>query len=160
MGFPTVEAIPGEPGPNLIYYDTILGITSTCEHPEEAWKFIERNLMTAINGDVKYFPTGKDALETKLQEETAANYHMTKEEEESWREVFGYRRSVDVITQEQADKVRSGLENSFWFVRDTDDVLYIILEETRPYFAGQKSLDETVRILQSRMQVYLDEIYK
>lgn len=160
MGFPTVEAIPGEPGPNLIYYDTILGITSTCEHPEEAWKFIERNLMTAINGDVKYFPTGKDALETKLQEETAANYHMTKEEEESWREVFGYRRSVGVITQEQADKVRSGLENSFWFARDTDDALYIILEETRPYFAGQKSLDETVKILQSRMQVYLDEIYK
>lgn len=160
MGYPTPEAIPGEAGANMMIYYNILGITSTCKHPEEAWKFIERNLMKAMNADTKYFPTGKEALEVKLQEETAGDYHMSKEEEDSLRQIYKNRKSIGVITQKQVDKVRSGLENASWYDRGVDDAILIILEEVKPYFAGQKSLDETVRILQSRMQVYLDEIYK
>lgn len=159
MGYPTPEAIPGEPGAHNISYYNILGITATCQHPDEAWKFIERNLVKAITGEVSAFPTGKAALEKKLQEETAADYHMGESEENMWRQIYGNRKSVGVITEEQVEKVRCGLENSFWFARDVDDALNIILEEAEPYFQGQKSLDDTVKILQSRMQIYLDERY-
>ncbi|MBQ7925224.1 MAG: extracellular solute-binding protein [Lachnospiraceae bacterium] len=159
MGFPTPDATEGKSGAHLMVYFNILGITSTCEHPEEAWKFIERNLMAAINGDVKYFPTGKKALEVKFQEETAVNYDLSKEEEDSLRVIAKNRWSVGVITQEQVNKLRSGFENASWFNRGVDDALLIILEEVKPYFVGQKSLDETVKILQSRMQIYLDERY-
>ena len=33
----------------------------------------------------------------------------------------------------------------------------MILEETDTYFAGDKELDETVKLIQNRVQLYLDE---
>ena len=33
----------------------------------------------------------------------------------------------------------------------------MILEETDAYFAGDKELDETVKLIQNRVQLYLDE---
>ncbi len=33
----------------------------------------------------------------------------------------------------------------------------IILEEIPPFFSGEKGLDEVVGIIQSRVQLYLDE---
>ena len=38
-----------------------------------------------------------------------------------------------------------------------DELLKIITQDTAPYFAGQKSLDDVVRQLQSKMNIYINE---
>ena len=44
-------------------------------------------------------------------------------------------------------------------VPDQDNqILSMIMEDVAPYFEGQKSLDEVVNIIQSRVQLYLSEI--
>ena len=38
-----------------------------------------------------------------------------------------------------------------------EELMQIILQDTAPYFAGQKSLDDVVRQLQSKMNIYINE---
>ena len=43
-------------------------------------------------------------------------------------------------------------------MRDYDSAIYAIIdEEAQAYFAGSRSLDDTVTIIQNRMQLYIDE---
>lgn len=65
---------------------------------------------------------------------------------------------IEAMTQEQTEAVRMLAENSRVYVFTEDDGAWnIIYEEAGAYFAGDKSLEETMEILQNRMSVYLDE---
>ena len=39
----------------------------------------------------------------------------------------------------------------------TQTIYTEVCEEAKPYFQGQKSLDDVVKVMQSRVQIYLDE---
>lgn len=41
--------------------------------------------------------------------------------------------------------------------QDSDEIYSIITEEAAPYFAGQKSAEETAKIIQSRVEIYVSE---
>ena len=61
------------------------------------------------------------------------------------------------LTEEQAEMARFLIENArpgSWKVTEVES---IIREELEPYFRGQRSLEETVKILDNRVQLYLDE---
>lgn len=61
------------------------------------------------------------------------------------------------LTEEQAAWVRFLIENAqpgYWKVKKVEN---IISEELEPYFQGQRSVEETVKILNNRVQLYLDE---
>ena len=50
------------------------------------------------------------------------------------------------------------LYNATSCVQDTEsDVLLIVTEQARPYFAGDKSLDETADLIQRRVNLYVNE---
>lgn len=61
------------------------------------------------------------------------------------------------ITEEQAETARFLIENARpanWKVKEIES---IIIEELEPYFRGQRSLEETVKVLDNIVQLYLDE---
>lgn len=61
------------------------------------------------------------------------------------------------LTEEQAETARFLLENAHpgnWKVTEVESIIF---EELEPYFKGQRSLEETVNILDNRVQLYLDE---
>ena len=39
----------------------------------------------------------------------------------------------------------------------SDEIMEIITQDTAPYFAGQKSLNDVVKQLQSKMNIYINE---
>lgn len=49
------------------------------------------------------------------------------------------------------------MNNTVPYEEELDVVRDIVREETDAYFAGDKGLEETVRVIQSRVQLYLDE---
>ena len=50
------------------------------------------------------------------------------------------------------------LYNAISGVKDNDtNLMQIILEQAEPYFAGDKSLDETVDLIQRRVSLYVNE---
>ena len=65
--------------------------------------------------------------------------------------------NVYAMTQEQADEIL-GLINATTAVYGYDEsIMNIITDEAAPYFAGEKSLDDTVNMIQSRVNLYVAE---
>ena len=61
------------------------------------------------------------------------------------------------LTEEMADELVAFLKTLNHVQRYNVPVNNIIKEEAAQYFAGQKSLDDTVRIIQNRVSTYVSE---
>ena len=64
---------------------------------------------------------------------------------------------IDALTQEQVDQIMELYNSTELVSADDEEILNIINEETAGYFAGQKSLDDTVRLIQNRVSLYVAE---
>lgn len=74
--------------------------------------------------------------------------------------IFGYG-SVYVelrpLTEEEAEKFRDLTDKVSNVYAEETKFMNIINEECQAYFAGDKSVDETVKIIQGRAQTYMNE---
>ena len=62
------------------------------------------------------------------------------------------------LTQAEADQIMALIDGTTRVLDEGDEeIMNIILQDTQPYFAGQKSLDDVVRQLQSKMNIYINE---
>ena len=69
-------------------------------------------------------------------------------------------RTIDEITpmtEEEAQKVRDFISSVDYVNYSDIEIVNVVMEETAPYFAGQKSLDEVVAIIDNRVQTILNE---
>lgn len=75
----------------------------------------------------------------------------------SFRKLEEYWQNTADISEKQIEQVDFMLENAKpdnWYARD---IRYIFSEELEPYFAGDKTAEQAAEILDSRVQIYLDE---
>lgn len=68
----------------------------------------------------------------------------------------GWRFKYHQTTQEEVDELYA-LIDAMQFVGFDFSIVTIISEEADSYFSGQKPLEEVVRIIQNRVQLYLEE---
>ena len=61
------------------------------------------------------------------------------------------------VTQADIDRVLSLIDGASAMPDIDQKAAEMIMEEVQVYFAGDKSLDETVKIIQSRVGIYLAE---
>lgn len=62
------------------------------------------------------------------------------------------------LTKEERKSLRELAENAYLHTyRIFDPVYQIVLEESDAYFAGDRTAEETARIIENRVQLYLDE---
>ena len=61
------------------------------------------------------------------------------------------------LTEEMADEIIAFIKSLDHVIRYNVPVNNIIKEEAAQYFAGQKSLDDTARIIQNRVSTYVAE---
>ena len=61
------------------------------------------------------------------------------------------------LTQAQVDKIMDVIKNTTQVARYDTKLTDIINEEAAAYFNGQKSLDETAKIIQNRASTYINE---
>lgn len=169
VGYPTPDGQPG------ILLETSTGnayaILSDSAHREQAWDYLEYLILEeAERGD--YF----SILEDKLEQNLAAAAQEPYERDENGK----------IVTDQEGNPVRRIVYiNSFWgsdleiemYVPLPEEVeqlqelisraghvpgyqepvMSIIREEAAGYFAGDKDARETARIIQSRVQVFLNE---
>ena len=109
------------------------------------------------------FPSRRDmydrVFERWMETETGSN----EGGEERIQGIYAYtdcdgRWGSEVVTQEDKDAVTRIIDN-IAVSRGTwnEDILVIITEEAAPFFAGQKSAGEVADIIQSRVQMYVNE---
>ena len=61
------------------------------------------------------------------------------------------------VTQEQYDTVMELIESTTNFLDYDQSVLSIITEEAAGYLAGDRSVEEASRLIQSRVSLYIQE---
>lgn len=152
-GFPGEEA-----GVHSLDVST-LAINAASNKKEGAWQFIcfllQEEIQERLGTDAAYlqFPTNRQAFWNvgNYWCEHYVGVRLEPAEDPEW--VI----EADWFTEEQLADLESLFERAVFFPYKTQEILAIIEDETTLYFDGSKSMEETVDVIQNRVQLYLDE---
>ncbi len=158
IGFPTIDGKGG----TLLFAKNAFGIVAGSENKSGAWEFIE-SVLTSENveqmepqdvaGDFRWILRGLP-VQKKIMNMIV---EYTLEEEREWAaKDHGYE--FHPLTREEVDTVLDLLKEATpAFSAENDVVVQIINEEAPAYYSGQKSVDDVIRIIQNRVQIYVNE---
>ena len=119
--------------------DPMFGISSSCKNKEAAWEFVRSLLTEEAQEDLIDFPVRKEAFEKVLN--NGEKKDLTKKEKELICQLVD---SAGCFRIEFATSVEDSLRG-------------IIYEEAEGYFSGDKSLDETMKVIESRVNLFASE---
>ena len=170
IGYPTSD----EGGGTTISGYQPLAISATSTEKEAAWFFIESLLTEEFQREQDTFlPVSKVIFDEQLEEAMQAEYELDGEgnilldaEGNPIKVAKGditYADGSSVqyfeMSKEEAEQLMKLLSNVHRVDMSGDNVIFnIIREEAGSYFAGQKTVDEVVEIIQNRVQLYVNEI--
>ena len=143
IGYPTQDGSPC----NMLSAYGGYGISASSAHKEGAWAFIEY-LVSSQTGEETYqhgIATLRSAMEDMLE----------RSKEEKNLSISGYE--ISPATDEDIRQFRELLDNAVIRDGELSVVNEILTEELDICFSGGRSVDETVDVIQSRVQLYLDE---
>ena len=127
-------------------------IVSTSGCKDGAWEFIKFCLIND-NSSMGWFSSNKQRLQEMIDEELA---HAGEEKRSTFYTEQG-AVNYHYATQEEIDAVMDLIENVELSESANSEIISIIEEEMESYFAGGKSKEATVAVIQDRVQLYLDE---
>lgn len=163
-GFPTTDGV----GNAIQLYDGY-AISSKCEYKEAAWEFV-RQFMTSDDEYSWGFSPIQKVFDARLEEAMTPVYvtdengeyvldengNKIEQSQGGWSDGYNNYEYYS-MTQEQADQLMELINNTTKLMT-TDTSLYdIILEEAEAFFSDQKSAEETAKMIQSRVSLYVKE---
>ncbi len=124
--------------------NTRLGILASGAHPDGAWRFV-KTLMRGAKGErtIEGIPVFKERFEKALEAEMAKKHDVPAD--------------VVIFGENDAQILREQVYNTTKIVHEDEALLQLIRAETAPYFAGQKTVEEVTRQIQTRVSIYLAE---
>ncbi len=129
--------IPSMDGESTVYANIFkeYGINNNSKSKGAAWKFIKFLISEEMqtSPELYFFPVNKDAMARKIEME----------------KVDG--TNVELTADDPVFSNISVYDNQNWQITE------IIMEETRKYFDGQRTSEETARILQGRVDLMVKE---
>lgn len=159
VGYPAEEGT----GSYILPAGPAIGINVNAKHKEAAWDFVKQLLSLEYQTERAKisFPILKEALEAKFEENRTPEYQeIDGELKEQPKVEVGYgdwNGKLYAATKEEIDAVRTLIENAGGVTTLPQEVKNMILEEADAFFEGQKSAKEVADIIQSRVQVYVNE---
>ncbi|MCH5269468.1 MAG: extracellular solute-binding protein [Lachnospiraceae bacterium] len=148
-------------------------ISASSKNKDACWAFIESMLTEEALSSNRFmwgFPILQSAFDSKLEEAMVPNYQLDENGEPvldengepiEWsNHSYGWDdMTFDLysVSEEDAATIRE-IINRISSTMDYDEqILSIIEEESDAYFAGQKNVDDVAKIIQSRVQTYVNE---
>lgn len=145
IGYPTEGGTGSVISPRLM-----LAISAQSQHQDVAWEFVRTILTEEFQRANNFnFPSNLRVLEEVAT--ISLRDQETLGEEDRWANVW------QQLTQSQVDQVMQLINNADQLEVEDALVIEMILEELPPFFAGDRSVEETARIIQSRVQLYVSE---
>ncbi|MDE6635669.1 MAG: extracellular solute-binding protein, partial [Lachnospiraceae bacterium] len=134
-------------GTYLTMLEDMVGIFASSEHKNEAWDFIKALFESEYikNSYDSSISSSKEGFEKHFQKQSGYDQYT----------IFG-GISVSPARKEDAEAVKELVKKSTYryYIFEQYE---IIEEDINSYFAGEKGLDETVKIIQDRMDKYVNE---
>ncbi len=170
VGFPTVDGSNG----NAFSFDTGLAMSSNCKDKEGAWSFIRIFLTEDYQtNNLWSLPINKNVLDKQVEEQMTPEYETDPEtglprldengrkieipKFSTWDEISDDPIDIYAMDQATADKLLGLINDTTATVAYDSNIYDIVSEECGAYFAGQKSAEETAKMIQSRVSLYVNE---
>ncbi|MBS5880412.1 MAG: extracellular solute-binding protein [Clostridium sp.] len=167
VGFPREDGSSG----SAFTASVTLCITTACKDKADAWAFIRSTLSEEYQKNLWNFPILRSAFDAMAgkamtqEYQTDANGSQVLDENgdpipiSSGGMSYGDEPMIELyaVTQEQYDTVMELIESTTNFLDYDQSVLSIISEEAAGYLAGDRSVEETSRLIQSRVNLYIQE---
>lgn len=141
----------------------LMGINANSKHMEGAWKLITYLLGDEAQSDEEFatssFPVSRKAFDIVVQREIEAGA-VVPIYDAAGRLMGTFSKGggdAEDLTQEKADEIARYLEDARSLPIRTQPLIMIIQEEAADYFNGIKSEDEVIKMIENRVQLYLDE---
>ncbi len=174
IGYPTAD--PNVKNGTVIVPQSQWGITKDSPVADGAWEFITStfgNLDADNYYRINSFPSARAALDFLFEQEELQYYifrengwsgtsvapgeEFVLEEDEWFMQKVEEGGVLGHMSEEDKTELLAVFENAE-LVRGTDtDILDLIREDVSAYFAGAKTLEETVKVVQSRVSIYVSE---
>ena len=173
VGYPSES---GEPG-NSFYIQCPMAISSVTKYPDAAWDFVS-TMIRQTNEDAESmyaFPISQEAFDKKMTSVMTEQYQLDENGEQvDWDEdgepdkmsIGSYEvvengestwQQVYALTQEDIDQILSVINSATGIVDYDDEILSIVSDEVSAYFAGDKDVQTTANMIQSRVNLYVQE---
>ncbi|MCQ2523648.1 MAG: extracellular solute-binding protein [Lachnospiraceae bacterium] len=145
------------------YYYFSLGISSKCPSPESAWEFVRTYLLAEYQNGLQYngVPISMSAFDEIAKK--AMNRNAGGGDEDILYEdtdtfyINGEYITIKPLTADEIKKYKDFILTVDKSQGSLSDVDLIIDEETQGYFQGDKSLDDVVKNIQGRVQLFISE---
>lgn len=156
IGFPVKEGNGAALASNME-----LAMSSRSKHKDGVWQFMRYFLTDAYQEQVYQWPVSMKQLD-RLAEEAMKNPTYEDEngnmvEVEQTYTVNGVEVPITPMTREETDELIAYIRTVDQVFTYNEALLNIVSEEAAPYFAGQKNVKEVADIIQSRVQIYVNE---
>jgi len=159
IGMPTPTG-----GRHLINPEPGIGINATSPHQDAAWSFVRQLLLPdaylqfGLPLRIEHFETRITELMTPvLWEETNPDWNAVEGEEMPVRIDVGVIFYLYALREDQAALIREVVESADMIIHHDETISMIVREESQAFFLGDRTAEDTARIIQNRVQIYLSE---
>lgn len=160
IGFPTISGS----GSSFSCYGC-LAISSTCKNVDVAWGLV-RTLLLEENQVEEYmyeFPTNKHAFEVYKEQAMTPEYTTDPETGEKVEVSSGgigfndFMVELYSVKQEDFDSFWAVYENCATVSAGNNEVINMIKTQAKAFFDGQKTAEETAKLIQDQISLYMME---
>ena len=161
VGIPT----DGDMGSVLWAGNWMYALSAKSKNLDGAWEFLRYYLTQEYQDKIQEqeynLPVLRSTFEKNVQDATKKPYYMdengNKVEYDETYYINGEEILLPQLTQEQVDRIVSFVESVNKRGYYNEAISNIISEEAGAYFSGQKSARDVASVIQSRVQVYVNE---
>lgn len=166
VGYPTLNGTG-----NMLGTGSGFAMSEAGTHKDQVWKFLRQFYTEENQANTWNLPTNKNVFSKLLAKEmtpeyekdTDGNYRLDENGEKieiskggigtSTGEVFEFY----ALTQEQADELIELIESTDKISTGNEKLYNIVEKHAKAFYAGDKSLDETAKFIQSEANIYINE---
>lgn len=157
IGYPTSN---GSVGSSFYIRGYKLAMSSTCRNKEAAWEFLREMFLPKYSKNDKEDVDGSGVLSLPINR---ADYELLKELDmststKSTRSLFdGPEYKYRPATEEECQRYENFINSIDKIELCDQEIFSIVQDASNPYFAGDRSLDDTVCLIDNRVSLYLNE---
>ncbi len=168
IGYPCVHGT----GNMLSFADSGYAMSSKSAYKDEVWKFL-RSFFTETYQEEGYaLPTridvfeaqAEDAVTVKYEKDQDGKYTLDENGEKipivrytMWNVLTNEPEEITHLEPEQVQQIRELIETTTKLADYDAQIQGIVSEQAQAFFSGQKSAEEVARLIQSKVNIYVNE---
>ena len=165
IGWPTTDGVG-----SIMRFDGGYAISKNCSNKDAAWEFLRGMLTEAGQENIYTIPSNRNVFNKQLKDimtptyrkDASGNFILDENGEKieesrgGWVDENG-EHNIYAMTQEQADELMEVIETCTKVANYDTSIYDIVNEQAQAFFAGQKTVDEVARLIQSKANIYVNE---